>query len=150
MISRFERFAYNITEIDLYWHRLSTHVMKQYNLKGSYAVYFLHLLDKSEGVAAVDLAKFCNKDKADVSRDMADLEKRGIIIRQKNGNSGYRAKIFLTEEGIRIAREIVQITETAVSVVSGRLSEEEQGNLFHCLEEISEAMKSFCENGLPE
>lgn len=150
MISRFERFVYNITEIDLYWHRLSAHVMKRYGLKGSYAIYFITLHNKSTGMAAVDLSAMCCKDKADVSRDMNDLEHRGLIRRVKVGGNGYRAQIFLTEDGMRIAEDIISLTESAVSFIDNKLSEEERDGLFHSLDEINSSMREFCDNGLPE
>ena len=43
MIARFEKFSYAISELSRCWHKIAADEMKQYDLKGPYAVYFTTL-----------------------------------------------------------------------------------------------------------
>ena len=74
MVDRFERFSLAISEINRYWHRLTTQEMEPYGLKGAHCMYLLALARHPEGITAPRLCEACDKDKADVSRTMALLE----------------------------------------------------------------------------
>ena len=43
MVDRFERFSLAISEINRYWHRLTTQEMEPYGLKGAHCMYLLAL-----------------------------------------------------------------------------------------------------------
>lgn len=149
MLNRFERFIVNITEIDLYWHRLATSVMKEYGLKGNYSVYFPILSRNSEGLTAAQLSTICGRDKADVSRDISALEKKGLVTRMRAGESTYRAKIMLTEEGHVLSGKILAVVETAVDCIGGELDSDERDCFYRALEVITRNMKTLSETGIP-
>ena len=86
MIHRFERFSYAISEISRCWHRIAGEEMGEYGMSGSSSVYFTTLYRYPEGVTAAQLGELCSRDKADVSRAMALLEKKGFVIRQETEN----------------------------------------------------------------
>lgn len=149
MLSRFERFICNITEIDLYWHRIASSEMKAYGLKGNYAIYFTRLHGCTEGLTAVQLASLCGKDKADVSRDISALEKAGLVERQRSASS-YRAPIVLTAEGVHLTEEIVRKAELAVDLVGRGLSDSDRECFYRSLETITANLQTLSETGLPE
>lgn len=149
MINRFEKFIIDITEIDLYWHRLATGVMKPLGLKGSYAIYFARL-HHFEGMTAAELAQSCGKDKADVSRDLAALEKAGFIERVKNGESAYRATIRLTESGKALTEKIISKAETAVNLVGQNLSGADRECFYRVLDIITKNLQSLSRRGLAD
>lgn len=149
MLSRFEKFIFDITEIDLYWHRIATQVMKPYGLKGNYAIYFTRLHGSPEGLTAAQLSTLCGKDKADVSRDMAALEKAGFVERMQTG-SRYRAPIVLTEAGNRLTEAIIDKAEFAVSRIGRNLSEQERETFYRALDDITANLQALSKTGLPE
>ena len=55
MIGRFETFIHNLSEIDLYWHRLASTEMAKFGLKGNWAIYFTQLYHHPEGLTNVQL-----------------------------------------------------------------------------------------------
>ena len=150
MLNRFENFIIDITEIDLYWHRLATAEMKRYGLKGSYAIYFPMLHHSPDGLTGAELAAMCGKDKADVSREIKLLEKAGLVIRDTTAKRGYRALILLTEQGTEVARSITQKAELAVQLVTQSLSAREQLVFRKALDKIANNMRALSEAGLPE
>lgn len=122
MLSRFERFTYNIDEVSLYWHRIAAAEMKRYGLKGSAAVYLVKLLTFPDGLTAAELVSLTGRDKADVSREVGHLEKAGLAVRLAAGSRSYRAPIVLTETGRKVAVAISRKAEQAVDIVGGALT----------------------------
>ena len=150
MISRFEKFMYDITEIDLYLHQITTSVMKQFDLKGSYAVYFTKLRSFPEGLTAVELGAKCGRDKADISRDIRALEQAGFVKRVKTGESSYRARIMLTDRGNRLTEEIVKKAKLAVSVIGRDLTDYDRVCFYRVLDNITKNLRSLSQEGFPE
>lgn len=149
-MSRFDQFTYCINAIDLHWHRIASAEMKAYGLKGSTAIYFTQLLNNPEGVTASELAAVCGRDKADVSRELALLEKADLVTRAESGKRGYRAPIRLTEKGRELAQEIIRKADMAVEIVGQELSDEERETFYRALEKITQRIQTLSENGLPD
>ena len=79
MENRFEHFTLDIFNISKYWNKIASEEMKEYGLRGAHALYLL-ILDGYEGeMTAARLADLCQRDKADVSRAIADFQKKGIL-----------------------------------------------------------------------
>lgn len=150
MLNRFERFICDITEIDLYWHRLATSTMKEHGLKGNYVVYFTMLHKNPEGLTSAELSTVTGKDKADVSRDIRFLEKAGLVTRVLNGDSIYRARIRLTEEGQTIAQKTINKAIAAVSCIGGSLDDAERDCFYRVLDEITSNMRSLSKAGIQD
>ena len=144
MLSRFERFTYDINEIDLHWHRIAAAGMKQYGLRGGMTVYLTKLYSTPDGMSASELASLCGRDKADVSRDLRQLERAGLISRGK----GYRACVTLTESGKEITKQIIRKAEYAVGFVGGSLDASEREVFYSVLDRITENMRRLSEIGL--
>ena len=101
MENRFEHFSLDIFNISRYWNKIATDEMKKYSLRGTHALYLL-MLDGYEGeITAARLADLCQRDKADVSRALADFQKKGIL--EPYSGPRYRATPKLTPLGRSIA-----------------------------------------------
>lgn len=150
MIDRFERFSIGIMEVFRYWHKITAGEMEKLGLKGSYCTYFSVLSRFEEGITATQLCELCCKDKADVSRAVADLEKRGYVFKETNGANLYRAKICLTEEGRRLADYVQQRANLAVSLAGDGISERDRDVFYSAFQVISENLGKIAASGLPE
>lgn len=148
MISRFVRFSFAIAEIDRNLHKIMSDEMARLGLRGPHAVYLIRLNMYPDGLTSAELAKLCDKNKADVSRAMAEFEELGIIVRDGVKNP-YRAKIRLTEKGIEASDALRARARLAVSLVSGELSDEKREIFYEALELISSNMQKISESGLP-
>lgn len=149
MLSRFERFILDLTEIDLYWHRLANEVMKPYGRKGSQVIYFTKLSQLPNGATAAELCALCGKDKADVSRDVAELEQAGFLYRDRS-KGGYRAPVELTQAGRELTRDIIARAEQAVGLVGQELSEQDRTCFYRVLDQITKNLQTLSEQGLLE
>ena len=146
MIHRFERFSYAISEISRCWHRIAGEEMGEYGMSGSSSVYFTTLYRYPEGVTAAQLGELCSRDKADVSRTMSLLEKKGLVVRQ---GSSYRARLQLTEQGVAVAEQINQKASAAVEHASRGLPGEKREIFYEALELITANLQMLSKEGLP-
>lgn len=148
MLSRFERFSYAISEINRYWHKIAADEMAKYGLKGPYALYLTVLYRHSEGVTSVKLGELCDKNKADVSRAIATLEEKGLVMREGNNNSLYRAKVLLTKEGRKAAQQVQKAVVKAVEMGGDGLTEQHRELFYEGLEKVAANLKMLSEQGL--
>ncbi len=150
MIGRFERFSYAISEISRLWHRIAGEEMGKYGLKGSYSVYFTTLYRYPSGLTAAQLVDLCSRDKADVSRAMALLEKKGLVARVDPEGKAYRAPLILTQQGREIASHINNRAEAAVELASKGLPEEKRAVFYEALELITSNLQKLSKEGIPQ
>ena len=150
MLNRFARFSLAISEIDRCWHKLAAEEMAKYELNSPHAVYLTTLYNFEEGVTAAKLGELCCKNKADVSRMVAILEKKGLVRKEAIGGNLYRAKLVLTEEGKQAAEHVQQRAAVAVELAGSGMSEEEREVFYRCLELITTNLQTLSKEGLPQ
>ncbi len=144
MVDRFEKFSLAISEIWRYWHKLATVVMKEHGLKGPHAVYFTTLYRFPDGLTSARLSELCSRDKADVSRTVALLEKKGLA--ERNGNF-YKVPIVLTDEGKKIAEHINKRAMAAVEICGKGLDDREREVFYNSLDLIGSNLENLAKNG---
>ena len=122
MENRFEHFSLDIFNISRYWNKIATDEMKKYSLRGTHALYLL-MLDGYEGeITAARLADLCQRDKADVSRALADFQKKRIL--EPYSGPRYRATPKLTPLGRSIASQIRARATVALDLAGQGITEE--------------------------
>lgn len=149
MLDRFEKFSLAIWEISRYWNKIASDEMEKYGLKAPFAVYFTAMSRLDEGVTAARLSELCSRDKAEVSRALSLMEEKGLVFRQ-GGQSHYRARITLSEEGKRLSELIKSRAMRAVELGGLGLSDEQREIFYSSLELIAENLRSISLTGLPE
>ncbi|MBQ2764815.1 MAG: MarR family transcriptional regulator [Firmicutes bacterium] len=147
MIERFEKFSLAISEINRYWHKIASDEMEQYGLKGPYAVYLVVMHRYPQGITAARLCEICDRNKADVSRAISDMEKKGLVYRE---GASYRAKLLLTEEGSRAASHVAERATKAVEEGGKGLSEERRIVFYETLDLVASNLREITKEGLPQ
>lgn len=151
MLNRFAKFSLSIAEIDRCWHKLAAEEMAKYELNSPHAVYLNTLYDIGEdGITAVQLGELCGKNKADVSRMIAILEKKGLVQKIAVGNNLYRAKLVLTDEGKRAAEHVRERAAVAVELAGSGLTSQERETFYKALEMITVNLQRLSKEGLPQ
>ena len=150
MLNRFARFSLAISEISRCWHKLAAEEMAKYELNSSHAVYLTTLYNCADGVTAVKLGELCGKDKADVSRMVSILEKKGLVRKEATGTNLYRAKLCLTEEGKNAAEQVQRRAELAVSLAGSGLTDDDREIFYRCLEQITTNLQTLSKEGIPQ
>lgn len=150
MESRYELLSGVISGIHHDIQKIERVEMAKYDLKGPYAQCLLALKRHPDGITAARLCEICEKDKAAVSRILAELEDSGMVNREHRNGSRYRANLFLTEQGHIVAGTVVEKVRQAVELAGVGFSEEEREVFYRVLSIISGNLHRLCQDGLPQ
>ncbi len=150
MLNRFERFSFAISEISRCWHKLAAEELAKYALNSPHAVYLNTLYQHAEGITAAKLGELCGKDKADVSRMVSIMEKKGLVQKEAAGGNMYRALLKLTDEGKAAAQHVQQRAALAVELAGAGLSDGEREVFYRALELITANLQTLSKEGLPQ
>lgn len=149
MLSRFEQFTSSISAISRYIQKLMRDEMEKHGLRGAFAQYLLAMSRHPEGITATALGEVCDKDKAAVSRILAEMEAKELITRESDG-SPYRAKLRLTPAGQEAAEFVSRKAYVAVELAGNGLSDPDRKTLYAALELIASNLQTICQEGIPE
>lgn len=150
MLNRFARFSLAIAEIDRCWHKLAAEEMAKYDLNSPHAVYLNTLYQYPEGITAAKLGELCCKNKADVSRMVSILEKKGLVRKEAVGGNLYRAKLLLTDDGKLAAEHVQGRAALAVELAGSGMTDAERETFYRCLEQITANLQTLSKEGLPQ
>ena len=146
MIERFEQFFFSISSIYKIIQKIEREEMARYGLKGSHVQCMMAMDRRPGGVTISQLCELCDKDKAAVSRDIAELEERGMVERM-SADKNYRAPICLTEAGKHTARQVCGIVQTAVELAGERLEDEDRRVFYQTLDLIAGNLRRISSEG---
>ena len=147
MIDRFEDFTTCIAQAQKYILKIKSHEMQIFGLKASHVMCLFYMGKYSEGLTAGELTSLCMEDKAGISKALAELKKKELIIPyNENGKKIYRAKYLLTEKGKEIYEKASEIISNVVTECGIGLSNEERTTFYRSLELIVSNLKRHCDN----
>lgn len=148
LISRFQMFSSAVSSIYHSIQKIERLEMAKYGLKGPHVQCLLTMLKHPDGITSAELVKICDKDKAAVSRTVAELEKEGMISRQTRNGNLYRAQLFLTDSGKVAASRVENRIHLAVSKAGEGLTDEQRTAYCQALELIAANLQSIIDEGL--
>ena len=138
MIDRFEAFVTGITTCYKYIQKIKSIEMTEYGLKGNHVMCIFYLYRNENGLTAAQLSQLCGEDKAAISRTLGSLQEEGYV---KAGEKKYRAPIYLTEAGRKVAQYVDEHIKEWVGRGGDGLSDEERNAFYHSLEIISSNLR---------
>ena len=148
MIKRFETFVTVITDIYRSIQRIKIQEMSDFGLKGTHVMCLFYLQKNPEGITAAQLVKYCEEDKAAISRTLKELNEQELILyHDLPGQRRYRSLITLTEKGNTITTVMNQKIEQMVEIASKGFTKEERMIFYRVLLKISANLKETLENG---
>lgn len=150
MIGRFEQFCTAISSIQHSIARIERMEMEKYGLKGPHAQCMLVMERNPEGITAAQLCGTCEKDKAAISRTLAELEAAGMITREDPNGKRYRSQLYLTAKGRDVAEQVSDRVHEAVSRVSNSYDVATREIFVHVLSLIAVNLQDLYKNGLQE
>ena len=150
MLDRFEHFSGYISAIYRSIQKLQREEMVKYGCKGAYAQYLMIMHRHTEGITASELGEICDRDKAAVSRIVAEMEQKGLVERRTHNNHLYRASLMLTEEGKKAAEFVSERAKIAVEQAGRGMDEPQRTAFYTALHLISSNLQTICKEGIPE
>ena len=148
MIGRFEQFCTAITSIHRSIVKMERTEMAKYGLKAPHTQCLLAMGRFPEGITAARLCEVCEKDKAAVSRTIAELETAGMVTRQDPDGKRYRSLLKLTEQGSLVAEKVNALVYQAVRQASEGYSAAERQTFVNVLDLIAGNLQHLCREGL--
>lgn len=150
MIAKYEHFSSFVASLSRDIQHIERTEMGKFGLKGPHAQCLLTMLRHPQGITAARLCELCDKDKAAISRTVSELENSGMVRREKNNGSGYRAGLFLTEQGRKAAQAVGERAKMAVEMAGAGLTDEQREVFYRVLATIADNLHAICKNGLKE
>lgn len=150
METRYELISASISSMYHDIQKIERVEMARYGLKGPHAQCLLAMKKHPEGITAARLCEVCEKDKAAISRILAELESSGMIFRESRNGSRYRACLKLTQQGHIAAEAVVEKARMAVELAGTGFGEEEREVFYRVLSIIAENLHGLCQKGLPQ
>ena len=148
MVERFEQFCTSISSIYRSVQKIERVEMAKYGLKGPHAQCMLTMDRYPQGITAARLCELCEKDKAAISRTLAELEQAGMILRCDREGRCYRANLKLTEKGMTVARNVNRLVYLAVQKASEGYDMESRQTFVNVLNLIAGNLQTICRDGL--
>lgn len=150
MLGRYEQFSFIVSVINRQIQKLEREEMVKHGHKGAFAQYLMIMRNHPEGVTSAELCELCEKDKAAVSRVVAEMIERGLVVRNTSKDSIYRAKLVLTEEGHRIAECIARRAIEVIAAVGNDLTDKERKQFYSTLDFIADKLQAISKEGIPQ
>ena len=94
-------------------------------------------------MTSAQLVEIGDRDKAAISRVVAEMEEKGLVKRLTTGDHQYRAAIVLTVEGRRAAEYVAERATTIVSKAVEGLTDEARGTMYASLELICSNLQNM-------
>lgn len=150
MENRYELIGASISSMYHDIQKIERVEMAKYGLKGPHAQCLLAMKKHPEGMTAARLCEACEKDKAAVSRILAELEAAGMILREKRNGSRYRASLTLTEQGMAAAGAVMEKARLAVELAGTGFDEKEREVFYRVLSIVAGNLHKLCREGLTQ
>lgn len=142
-MDRFQRLTLKLAKLQKTIQRIKTHQMSALGLKGAHAACVSFLVKHPEGMTATQLCECTELNKAAVSRLLKELE-QGEYICYEEGKR-YRTKIYLTEQGKRMAESFHERMISAVNAGKNAITENELEQFYNILDRLTENLDGFCQ-----
>ena len=137
MISKYELFSASVSSLYRDIQRIERRETAKYGMKGPHAQCLLAMSRYPEGITATQICDICEKDKAAVSRTLAELEENGLVLRTARNGSRYRALLTLTEKGKDAARTVNEKAQIAVELAGAGLDDAQREVFYAVLDVIA-------------
>lgn len=150
MISKYELFSASVSSLYRDIQRIERRETAKYGMKGPHAQCLLAMSRYPEGITATQICDICEKDKAAVSRTLAELEENGLVLRTARNGSRYRALLTLTEKGKDAARTVNEKAQIAVEQAGAGLDDAQREVFYTVLDVIAGNLHTICKEGLKD
>ena len=134
---RFEKFALLIDGAQKNIQKFKSYIAQLLGVKSVHVLWIYELYIHPDGLTSAELAVKSNIDPSLISRELANLKRRGYITKEITpGKRTYNAPITLTDEGKILAKKIYQISLNTQHQVSTGISSKDLATFYFVLEKL--------------
>lgn len=150
MISKYEIFSTVVSSLYHDIQRIERTEMAKYGLKGPHAQCLVVMDRYPGGITSARLCELCERDKAAISRTVAELENAGLVTRREQNGVHYRVPLLLTEAGHIAAKTVNEVAAQAVEQAGLGLNDEQREVFYQVLGMIAQNLHGISRDGLKE
>lgn len=114
--------------------------MAKYGLGSTHTMCLRKLYTAPNGLTRTQLSEACSLDKAQITRVVGELVKKGYVC-ESSERSSYKRHVMLTDEGKRITTDIFEIVLAVNEAVSGDISEADISKFYEVFTKICDGLK---------
>ncbi len=141
---RYEEFAALIAGVHGNIQKIKSSYASSFGLKTVHIFWLYLLRTHPGGMTASELAKAGKTDRSLVSREIGELQEKGIVVAQQRGERRrYGWKFELTERGAQIAGQISQIALAVQNRVNESITEDELISFYRTLNRLAERFEEI-------
>lgn len=141
---RFEKFALLIDGVQKCIQKFKTTIAPALGVKSVHVLWIYELYIHPKGLTSAELAVRSNIDPSLISRELANLKKKGYITKDTTpGKRTYNARITLTDEGKVLAKSIYAKALEVQSTVDEGVSKEELSVFYSVLERLHANLERY-------
>lgn len=148
MVSKYEIFSTVVSSLYHDIQRIERTEMAKYGLKGPHAQCLVIMARYPGGITAARLCEICERDKAAISRTVAELEAAGLLVRREQNGVHYRVPLVLTEAGYAAAETVNGVAVQAVEQAGAGLNDEDREVFYRVLGVIAQNLHTISQDGL--
>ena len=111
-------------------------LLRPYGLSKFHGFYLICLHKNPQGLKLNDINHIIGCDKANTSRAITDLEKKGFIIKVYDNCNEKKYVVRLSEQGLEIADKFIGNIRKVGNSMLDRLTEEEQTQLIYLIQKM--------------
>lgn len=141
---RYSEFTTLISSINKNIQKIKNIEMIEFGLKGNQVQCLYFLFNEPNGLSSSILCNLCGEDKAAISRTLADLESKGLVVEENNNDKKYKKPILLTNKGHEIGEFINSKIEKIWSDASFNINDNERTYLYNSLHKINKNLQNIC------
>jgi len=117
--------------------QFTVNFFKEYNITPEQAG-IIRRLGEEEGITQKDLAIRMAKDQTNVTRLLDQLERKGLVMRNRNKDDKRSFLAYLTDEGKELNEYIIPAEQEIMNIALRGISEEKKALLKEIISEITE------------
>ena len=137
---RLDSFVTHISGASKSITKIKNRGMAKYGLGSTHTTCLRKLYNAPKGLTRTELSDICYLDKAQITRVVNDLVKKGYVSEAPE-RSSYKRRVVLTEEGKRITTDIFKVVLEVNNAVSGNISEEDIMTFYEVFSKICDGLK---------
>lgn len=146
---RINKFTQLVDGVHKNVQKIKLSVAPYLGVKSVHVFWIADLFSHPEGLTAAELASNGKISRSLVSRELTDLHKRGYILISQGGGAkrgNYNSRIFLTEKGVALAKNISAIEQRVLKEVRNGISDEELIIFYRTLEKFNGNLKKIADD----
>lgn len=118
--------------------------MEKIGMRGSYR-HVLKPLAENDSLTQLQLVNITNLKAPTISITLRNMEREGIVVREKNDSDRRETHVAITEKGRKMYQKLLAAIENAERVMLSGLSEDELRTVSSALDKMSENLRSELE-----